>query len=271
MKTFLEKNNSDLVSALLDQTLFSPTNLFLSNKGKNFRGTLIEIGFEFIRGLTLDDKNNCSILSSALEVVHAGSLIIDDIQDNSKLRRGRPSLHETLGTPLAINAGNWLYFKTYEILKTLKISNEQKLALYEAFNETILTAHYGQALDLGTDLCSLKQDQIRSISNEIIKSGLVDRLGSGVVLTGGASELDGLIEMGEFIFDVPVRRGVPFEVGGLTDVVRSPSYATSVGLLLYAKGHFDKMKSPHPNRDIQMGQFLGDWTRRLKDLFSTEA
>ena len=58
-------------------------------------------------------------------------------------------------------------------------------------------------------------------------------LGSGVVITGGVSQLNGLLEMGDFALDIPVRRGVPDKVSGLTDVVKSSHYATAVGLLLY--------------------------------------
>jgi cell division ATPase FtsA len=56
-----------------------------------------------------------------------------------------------------------------------------------------------------------------------------------VVLTGGGADLEGIVEVAEGIFDGPVRRGVPTGVGGLTDVVSRPEWATATGLLLY--GH----------------------------------
>jgi cell division protein FtsA len=77
------------------------------------------------------------------------------------------------------------------------------------------------------------EEILQMIKENIQASGLLHQLGSGVVLTGGASLLDGLVEMGEFAFDIPVRRGSPGSVGGLTEVVRSPVYATAVGLLLF--------------------------------------
>ncbi len=71
------------------------------------------------------------------------------------------------------------------------------------------------------------------VNREIIRSGYEDFIASGVVITGGTSILPGMPEMAEQIFNLPVRRGVPQDIGGLTDVVNSPIYATGVGLLKY--------------------------------------
>ena len=70
------------------------------------------------------------------------------------------------------------------------------------------------------------------VRQQIIQSGFEDRIASGVVLTGGATLLDGMPELAEQVFNVPVRRGIPRGIGGLVDVVRSPMYATGVGLVL---------------------------------------
>jgi cell division protein FtsA len=58
---------------------------------------------------------------------------------------------------------------------------------------------------------------------------------AGVVLTGGASKVEGVVDMAESIFNMPVRLGAPQHVSGLTDVLESPSYATGVGLLMYGQ------------------------------------
>ncbi|MES2768634.1 MAG: cell division protein FtsA [Bdellovibrionota bacterium] len=75
------------------------------------------------------------------------------------------------------------------------------------------------------------------INNDIVKSGYADMIGSGLVVTGGASQLDGLIEMGEFMLDLPIRRGLPKGIGGLTSAVQSSSFATAVGLILHGAEH----------------------------------
>ncbi len=68
---------------------------------------------------------------------------------------------------------------------------------------------------------------------ELDRSGLSHLLTSGVVLTGGSSMMEGMAEMAERVFDLPVRVGLPQGFGGLVDVVSSPIYATAVGLVLY--------------------------------------
>lgn len=68
---------------------------------------------------------------------------------------------------------------------------------------------------------------------ELEKTGLMELLASGIVLTGGCSILPGMPELAEQVFDMPARRGVPHGFGGLVDVVSSPMYATGVGLVLY--------------------------------------
>jgi cell division protein FtsA len=73
------------------------------------------------------------------------------------------------------------------------------------------------------------------IREDLERLGLEKDLRSGIVLTGGGADLEGIVEVAEGIFDGPVRRGVPTGVGGLTDVVSRPEWATATGLLLY--GH----------------------------------
>lgn len=73
--------------------------------------------------------------------------------------------------------------------------------------------------------------------DEISKAGYEKSLNSGLVLTGGGAMLDGMSEIAEQIFDLPIRRGVPAGVGGLADHVANPACATAVGLVLYAQQH----------------------------------
>ena len=71
------------------------------------------------------------------------------------------------------------------------------------------------------------------VNREISKSGYGDLIASGIVITGGSAILPGMPELAEQIFNLPVRRGNPLDIGGLTDVVNSPIYATGVGLVKY--------------------------------------
>ena len=71
------------------------------------------------------------------------------------------------------------------------------------------------------------------IQAELRRSGFEDVLGSGIVLTGGSAKMEGMVDLAEEIFHMPVRLGVPQYVGGLKGVVQNPIFATGVGLVLY--------------------------------------
>ncbi|MDH5301980.1 MAG: cell division protein FtsA [Gammaproteobacteria bacterium] len=75
------------------------------------------------------------------------------------------------------------------------------------------------------------------VQAELRRSGLEDLIAAGIVLTGGSSKMEGVIDLAEEVFHMPVRLGVPHGVNGLVDVVRNPIHATGVGLLMYAMKH----------------------------------
>ena len=77
------------------------------------------------------------------------------------------------------------------------------------------------------------EELLTLVQNELRRSGFEDLCAAGVVLTGGCSKMEGVIDLAEEVFHVPVRLGMPGNVSGLVDVVRNPIYATGVGLLLY--------------------------------------
>jgi len=103
------------------------------------------------------------------------------------------------------------------------------------------------------------------VNREIIKSGLEDSIASGVVITGGSSILEGMPELAEQIFNLPVRRGLPQNIGGLNDVVKSPVYATGVGLVVYGSrnsGAHHEFPSGRPEP-----QLFGSVFSRMKGWF----
>ncbi|PLY17197.1 MAG: cell division protein FtsA [Sedimenticola sp.] len=79
------------------------------------------------------------------------------------------------------------------------------------------------------------EELLTLIQSELRRSGFENLIAGGVVLTGGSSKMEGLIELAEEVFHMPVRLGVPHYVTGLVDVVRNPIYATGVGLLLFGQ------------------------------------
>jgi cell division protein FtsA len=73
------------------------------------------------------------------------------------------------------------------------------------------------------------------IQAELRRSGFENLIAAGIVLTGGASKMEGVIDLAEEIFHMPVTLGSPRNVAGLQDIVRNPVYATGVGLLMYGQ------------------------------------
>ncbi|PCJ50994.1 MAG: cell division protein FtsA [Gammaproteobacteria bacterium] len=100
------------------------------------------------------------------------------------------------------------------------------------------------------------------IQSELRRSGFEDIIAAGIVLTGGSSKMEGLIELAEEVFHMPVRLGVPQNVSGLADVVRNPIYATGVGLL-----HYGKQQHQDGSTDVS-GKNLGGIFTRIKRWFN---
>ncbi len=100
------------------------------------------------------------------------------------------------------------------------------------------------------------------VNREIVKSGFEDLIASGVVITGGSTILEGMPELAEQVFNLPVRRGVPQNIGGLVDVVNTPAFATGVGLVVYGSKNLGIREFPKSQTDDRM---FGRITRRMKE------
>jgi cell division protein FtsA len=100
------------------------------------------------------------------------------------------------------------------------------------------------------------------VQQELRRSGFEELLSSGIVLTGGTAQLAGMVELGEEVFHLPVRVGVPAYSGSLADVVRSPRYATAVGLLI--EGRDQWLRAQAANSKVQG---LGGVVERMRQWF----
>jgi geranylgeranyl pyrophosphate synthase len=108
-----------------------------------------------------------------LEIIHAGSMIVDDIEDGSGERRGAPAVHLLHGLPLALNAGNWMYFAPLELLDALELPAEAERRLRRRTTRVLLDCHFGQALDLGSRVAEVPQDRLADVAATIstLKTG----------------------------------------------------------------------------------------------------
>ena len=154
------------VTDILTGVLMRPIAELTSNPGKRIRAQLVSFSYRLLTGdrpLSYMATKRYRSCAEAIELLHAGSLIIDDIEDGSKVRRGRPALHRIYGVPIALNAGNWLYFWPAELLKQTGLSADDLLLVYQHYHSTLLRAHFGQALDLGTRVDTLAQDAVTEV------------------------------------------------------------------------------------------------------------
>lgn len=117
---------------------------FLTRGGKRWRPMLMLICCEAVGG------NPESIMPFTVipELIHNGTLIVDDIEDNSDLRRGKPVLHKLFGVDIAVNAGNTIYFLPYAAIQNSSLPSETKRKAYEIISTQLLKCHFGQAIDI---------------------------------------------------------------------------------------------------------------------------
>lgn len=90
------------------------------------------------------------------------------------------------------------------------------------------------------------------VQAELRRSGYEDLIAAGIVLTGGSSKIEGVVDLAEEIFHKPVSIGVPRNVNGLTDIVRNPIYSTGVGLLIYGRMEEEKFRLRGGRRDAKV-------------------
>jgi cell division protein FtsA len=118
-------------------------------------------------------------------------------------------------------------------------------------------------------LCEIiepRVDEILSLARQSLETaGLENKIPSGVVLTGGCSALEGLLDLAEEIFESPVRSGIPTNIGGLQDVVRSPMFTTGVGLALF--GATQAGSRAHTRFRIRDESIFSRVRQRMRDWF----
>jgi cell division protein FtsA len=119
---------------------------------------------------------------------------------------------------------------------------------------------------LGEILEPRVEEILALIYNELVRSGHENMISSGVVVTGGSSEMAGVTEMAEQIFNVPSRMGCPTGITGLVEVVNKPMYATAVGLVLYGAQR-DKETKKFRIRDTNIfNRVMGRMKKWFKDV-----
>lgn len=189
--------------------LMDPVEDLTTRSAKQIRGQLVRLACRLTSGagrLSLAAQEQCDILAGVAELIHAGSLIVDDIQDGSTMRRGAPALHIRYGVPMALNAGNWLYFWPFELIRNAGLSKQGEILAYERCQRMLLRAHFGQALDVGADIENIRQDEVPGVclASMELKSGAL--MGFALALGGLLADMPerGLSVLDEFGHDLGV-------------------------------------------------------------------
>ena len=170
--------------AFLNQ-INAPAFDLLSRGGKRWRPLLMMLFYQLYRG---DD--DILALTPLVELPHNGTLIIDDIEDSSDFRRGKPAVHLLYGTDLSVNTGNFLYFLPHVCIDASPFSDDIKLAAYRYYNESMTRLHIGQGLDI---LWHRDKDYIPALDEYMtmcsFKTGALSQLSGRLgVRAGGGSE-----------------------------------------------------------------------------------
>ena len=120
------------------------------------------------------------------------------------------------------------------------------------------------------ELCEILQPRAEELFNMVrddMKKHMSDEsLRGGVVLTGGGAQLDGLLEMTEQVFDAGVRYGLPRGLGGLVDVISSPSWSTASGLLLYGMAAEESQAKAQKKSGFSVRGVVGSLRGMFSDL-----
>jgi geranylgeranyl pyrophosphate synthase len=197
---------------IIESSLLTPLKEFSNRPSKKFRQRLVFLASQ----LAIPDSEQinsaqdgkreieiqCEFGAQIVEAIHSASLIIDDIEDGSLTRREQPTLHVQYGLPQALNAGNWLYFWPLKQIGALKLEKEKELALLKDTIDTMVNAHFGQSIDIGTRVDEIPQGSVEEVclSSVSLKTGalmsLAMRMGGYI---GGASfeRIESLAQLGK--------------------------------------------------------------------------
>lgn len=136
----------DLDVGAINKAVNEPLWDFLDRGGKRWRPVL----FLTILKILGKDPKEFIDLAAVFELIHNGTLIVDDIEDLSKSRRGKLALHLIYGEDIAINAGNLLYFLPLKVLDKYgdKLNQDQTFNIYQVYIDEMLKLSFGQATDI---------------------------------------------------------------------------------------------------------------------------
>jgi geranylgeranyl diphosphate synthase type I len=205
----LGKPSYEYTTKTIQEALSKPIWDFLDRGGKRWRPALFLLFTEALGG----DTEKVKDFTVTLEMLHEGSIMIDDMEDSSDMRRGKPCTHKLFGEDIAINAGNFMYFLAFFpfIKHKHDFTEKTMLRAWENTMEEITRIHYGQATDIAWHKGLADADHIGEseyLQMCAYKTGVLARLSArlAVILSEGSEELED--KLGKFSESI----GVAFQI-----------------------------------------------------------
>jgi len=164
-----------------EKVLTGPYNYLNAHPGKDFRSQLVKA---FDAWLEVPPES-LEVITRVIAMLHTASLLIDDVEDNSVLRRGLPVAHSIFGIPQTINGSNYVYFCALQEIQKLK--SQKAITI---FTEELINLHRGQGMDLhwrDTLTCPTEDDYLEMVGN---KTGGLFRLGIKLMQAESRSLVD---------------------------------------------------------------------------------
>lgn len=215
-KNWIETYTKKFVSNFYENdfmTIHKPIHDIMDRGGKRWRPTFMVLCCDILGG-----GSKILDMIPIIEFLHSGSIIIDDIQDNSETRRGEKSIHLKYGTGTAINTGNMMYYMPYLILNNLNLPQRMKLTIHEAISEEMYRMHLGQGIDINSKgrINEITEDDYMIMCS--LKTGSLSRLGArigSIFGNGTKKQKDAMINFAESI-------GIAFQIqDDINNITRS--------------------------------------------------
>ena len=164
-----------------EKVLTGPFDYLNGHPGKDFRTALVKA---FDAWLEVPPES-LEVITRVVSMLHTASLLVDDVEDNSQLRRGYPVAHAIFGVPQTINSSNYVYFLALQELQKLK--NPRAVSIYA---EELVNLHRGQGMDLywrDSLVCPTEDEYLEMVGN---KTGGLFRLGIKLMQAESRSLID---------------------------------------------------------------------------------
>ncbi|KAF8152907.1 isoprenoid synthase domain-containing protein [Crassisporium funariophilum] len=228
-----------------EQAILEPFIYITSNPGKEIRGKLIEA---FNAWLDVPPQR-LQVIAKLVNMLHAASLMVDDIEDDSQLRRGKPVTHKIYGIPQTINTANYVYFLAYQELFALRNSQTSpppREDLDALVTTELLSLHRGQGLEIlwrDSLQCPSEEEYVKMVNN---KTGGLLRIGIKLMMACSTKNID--------INYVPLVNliGVYFQIRDDLMNLQSTEYTTNKGFaedLSEGKFSFPVVHGIHADRN----------------------